>query len=210
MSGTIYLLGGGEIKDGDTRLIDQDILSLAPKDSNFVFFGTAAQDSTAYADTIRSVYGEKYTVVVPTEVKGKDFAVDAIKSAAVIYLGGGNTELLLRLFDRWGLVDHLRAAVNRGTHVVGMSAGAQTLSMWYMHEDNDIFELRKGWGFVPYGVLVHANLASFDKAKLLWSDQGVPDTYPFVAIGEGAAWRVSGSEATEVGSGSIWTIAIRN
>ena len=112
MSGTIYLLGGGEIKNGDTQLIDQDILSLAPKGSNFVFFGSAAQDSTAYADTIRSVYGDKYNVVVPTKAKGKDFAVDAIRSAAVIYLGGGNTELLLRLFDRWSLVDHLRAAVD--------------------------------------------------------------------------------------------------
>jgi peptidase E len=210
MSGTIYLIGGGEIRDGDTQPIDEDILSLAPKGSTFVFFGFAAQDSTDYADTIISVYGDRYTVVVPTVAKGREFAIDAIKSAAVIYLGGGSTEQLLRVFDEWGLVGHLHAAIDRGTHVAGMSAGAQALSTWYVHEANDIFELRKGWGFVPYGVLVHANPASFDKAKLLWSDQGMPDTYPFIAIGEGAAWRVSGLEATKVGSGNIWTIAARN
>jgi peptidase E len=206
----MYLIGGGELRNGDTQPIDEDILSLAPKGSTFVFFGFAAQDSTDYADTITSVYGDKYTVVVPTVAKGKEFAINAIKSAAVIYLGGGTTELLLQVFTEWGLVEHLRAAIDQGTHVAGMSAGAQALSTWYVHEDNDILELRKGWGFVPYGVLVHANPASFSKAKLLWSDHGMTGTYPFVAIVEGAAWRVSALETTKVGWGNIWTIAVRN
>lgn len=210
MSGTIYLIGGGELRDGDTRLIDDDILSQAPKGSTFVFLGFAAHDSTDYADTIGSVYGNNYTVVVPTEAKGRNFAVDAINSAAVIYLGGGNTDNLLRVFAQWDLVKYLSTAIYRGVHIAGMSAGAQALSMWYVHEDNDIFELRRGWGFVPYGVLVHANPASFDKAKLLWSDHGTSSSYPFVAIGEGAAWHVSGSEATKLGLGNIWTEAVRN
>lgn len=205
MSGMIYLIGGGELRKGDTQLIDKDILSLKPEGSKFVFFGFAAQDSTDYANTITSVYGKKYTVVVPTVAKGRDFAIDAIQSADVIYLGGGSTELLLQVFAKWGLADYLRAAIDAGTHVAGMSAGAQALSTWYIHEENDIFELRKGWGFVTYGVLVHANPASFHKAKQLWSDQGMPDTYPLVAIEEGAAWRVSDLVATEVGSGNIWT-----
>jgi cyanophycinase-like exopeptidase len=210
MSGTLYLMGGGELRDGDTQLIDEDILSQAPKGSTFVFFGFAAQDSTDYADTIRSVYGNRYTVVVPTEAKGRDFAVDAIKSAAIIYLGGGNTGQLLRVFAQWGLGEYLITAIDRGVHIVGMSAGAQALSTWYVHEDNDIFELRKGWGIVPVGILVHANPASFSKAKLLWSEHGMTGTYPFVAIGESAAWRVGTLEAQKVGLGNIWTIAVRN
>jgi len=205
MNGIIYLIGGGELRDGDTQLIDEDIMSQAPKGSTFVFFGFAAQDSIDYAHTIRSVYVKKYSVVVPTQAKGRDFAIDAIKSAAIIYLGGGNTEQLMQLFSRWGLVEHLGAAIDRGVHVAGMSAGAQALSTWYVHEENDIFELRKGWGFAPFGVLVHANPATYDKAKLLWSDHGMSGAYPFVAIGEGAAWRVSALEATKVGLGNIWT-----
>jgi dipeptidase E len=210
MSGTIYLIGGGELRDGDTRLIDEDILSQAPKGSTFVFFGFAAQDSADYADTIRAVYGNKYAVVVPTEAKGRDFAIDAIKSAAIIYLGGGNTDQLLRIFAQWGLGEYLHAAIDRGAHIAGMSAGAEALSTWYVHEDNDIFELRKGWGIVPIGVMVHANPASFGKAKLLLSEHGMTGTYPFIAIGEGAAWRVGPLKTPEVGSGKIWTIAVRN
>ena len=178
MSGTIYLIGGGELRDGDTKLIDKDILSLARKGSTFVFFGFAAQDSTDYADTITSVYGNEYTIVVPTVAKGKEFAIDAIKSAAVIYLGGGNTQQLMRVFAQWGLVKYLRTAINRGTHVVGMSAGAQALSAQYVEEDDDMFELRQGWSVVPVGVLVHAKPASFSKAKLLWSDQEVSASTP--------------------------------
>lgn len=208
MSGIIYLIGGGELRNGDTQLIDEGIMSQAPKDSTFVFFGFAAQDSTDYADTITSVYGDKYTVVVPTVAKGREFAVDAIKSAAVIYLGGGNTMQLMRIFAQWGLVEYLHTAIDRGTHVAGMSAGAQALSTWYMHEDNDIFELRKGWGIVPVGILVHANPTSFNKAKLLWSDNGT--THPFVGVGEGAAWRVDTLKATKVGWGKIWTISVQN
>lgn len=203
MSGTIYLIGGGELRNGDTHLIDEDILSLKPEGSTFVFFGFAAQDSADYAAAITSAYGNKYTVVVPTVAKGREFAIDAIKSAAIIYLGGGDTERLMRIFAEWGLVDHLHAAIDRGAHVAGMSAGAQALSTWYVHEENDIFELRKGWGFVPYSILVHANPASCNKAKLLLSDHGVSGVHAFVAIGEGAAWRVSGFEATKVGLGKV-------
>ena len=203
MSSSIYLIGGGELRDGDTQLIDEDILSLAPKGSSFVFFNFAAGDSEGYAETIKSVYGRKYKVVLPSEAKGKDFAINAIESAAVIYIGGGNTDQLLRVFKRWGLVEHLQAAIDRGVHVAGMSAGAQALSTQYVDEDSGLFELRKGWGIIPVGVLVHANPTSFSRTELLW-----PNDYPtlFVAIGEGAAWRVRTTEAAKIGLGNIWTI----
>lgn len=209
MSSTIYLIGGGEIRDGDTQLIDEDVLLQALKGSNFVFIGFAAQDNTDYADTIASVYGHHYKVVVPTVAKGRQFAIDAIQSAAVIYLGGGDTDELLRVFAEWGLVKYLQAAIDEGTCVAGMSAGALALSTWYVHEENNIFELRKGWGIVPVGALVHANAASYDKATLLWVEQDMSNTYSFTAIGEGAAWRIRGDEAIKVGSGTIWTIPVQ-
>ena len=202
MSGFIYLIGGGEIKDGDTQLIDEDLMSKAPKGSNFVFFGFASQDSTDYADAIRSVYGKKYDIVVPTVEKDREFAVDAIKSADIIYLGGGNTDELMRIFAQWDLVKYLHSAIDRGVHIAGMSAGAQALSTKYVHEDDNSFEVREGWGFVPYSILVHANPSSFKEAKLLLPDQD--KNYPLIAIGEGAALRVNNPETTKIGFGNIW------
>src|SRR3989344_154151 len=169
MIGSIYLIGGGEIRDGETYQIDEDLKSLASEGSIFAFFGFAAQDSVAYSDAITSVFGDKFKVLVATEKKGRDYALNAIRSASLIYLGGGDTDRLMQLFSKWDLVDHLIKALERGVHIAGMSAGAQALSSWYIHEDNDVFEVRKGWGIAPVGTLVHANQDSFDKARSVWT-----------------------------------------
>jgi hypothetical protein len=206
MLGSIYLIGGGELRDGGTHQIDEDLMSLAPQGSTFVFFGFAAQDSIEYADAIKSVFGSTFEVLVPTVKKGRDYAIDAIQSASVIYLGGGDTDLLMRLFSEWNLVGHLTAALERGVHVAGMSAGAQALSSWYIHEDGNALEVRKGWGIAPIGVLVHVNQGSFVKAKALWVSFEGASKYSFVAIGEGAAWRIDASGEHKVGHGAIWEL----
>jgi dipeptidase E len=211
MKTKIYLIGGGEIRKGETKLIDQEIMSQAPEGSNFVFIGFAAKDSLDYANTISSVYGSKFNIIIPTVAKGREFTIEAIKSADVIYLGGGDTDELMRIFADWNLSEYLQSAIEQGKCIVGMSAGALILSEWYIHEDGDIFELRKGLGLVSIGVMVHTNQTSYDKAKLLWYNSEVSRTYSFIGIGEGAAKLVDGLETTELGLGKIWTItAISN
>jgi dipeptidase E len=209
MKTKIYLIGGGEIRKGETKLIDEDIMSQFPKGSNFVFIGFAAMDSPGYADTISSVYGIKCNVIVPTVAKGREFAIESIKSADVIYLGGGDTQELMRVFVEWDLIEYVQIAAEQGKCIVGMSAGALILSEWYIHEDENVFELRKGLGMIPMGIMVHANETTYNKAKLLWLNSKASDTYPFVAVGECAASFVDGSKTTKIGSGNIWTIAKR-
>lgn len=206
MTGSIYLIGGGELRDGETHQIDEDLKSLAPAGSTFVFFGFAAQDSIEYSDTIKSAFGDKFTVLVPTEKKGRDYAITAISSASVIYLGGGNTDRLIRLFSEWDLVEHLIAALERGVHVAGMSAGAQALSSWYIHEDGGALEVRKGWGVVSACVQVHADQNSIGKARSVWAGFHGTNKSPFVAIGEGVAWRITSLGEQKVGHGTIWRI----
>jgi peptidase E len=171
-----------------------------------VFFGFAAGDNADYADAITTAYGGKFKVLVPTEAKGRDYATRAISIADIIYLGGGDTDQLLRVFTEWGLVDLLRAAISRGTHVAGMSAGAQALSAWYIHEDGDNFELRQGWGCVPLGLLVHATSGTYKRSQELWASSTTLGTYQFVAIGNAAAWRVDASSARKVGTGELWEL----
>jgi len=206
MIGSIYLIGGGELRKGETQQIDEHLKSLAPQGSTFVFFGTAAQDSSEYAATIESAFGDTFEVVVPTVRKGREYAINAIRTASVIYLGGGDTDLLMRLFSEWNLVEHLITALKRGAHIAGMSAGAQALSTWYIHDDDDVVEVRKGWGIVPIAVQVHANQNSFAKAKVVWANFHEADKYSFVAIGECAAWCVDSSGEHNVGHGAIWKL----
>lgn len=206
MTGSIYLIGGGEIRDGETKLIDEDIKSLAPVGSTLVFIGFAAQDNVGYSDTIKSVFGDKFKVLVPTKEKGRDYALEAIKSASVIYIGGGDTDLLMRMFSDWNLVENLLAALERGAHVAGMSAGAQALSTWYLHEEGDGLEIKKGWGIASVCTLVHANRDSVGKAESLWMNFQRDEECSLVAIGEGAAWRISPTGEQKIGSGDIWRI----
>jgi hypothetical protein len=207
MTGAIYLIGGGEVRDAETHEIDEDLKSLAPAGSTFVFFGFAAQDNSGYSDAIESVFGDKFDVLVPTEKKGRNYAIDALKAASIVYLGGGDADLLMQLFAKWDLLRHLTAALDRGVHIAGMSAGAQALSSWYVREDNGIFEIRKGWGVVPVGVQVHANQNSFSKTESLWVASNDAHIYPFVAIGERAAWRIDSlEEQRRVGPGTIWVV----
>ncbi len=204
MTGSIYLIGGGEIRGGETHLIHENIMSLAPKGSTLVFFGFAAQDSADYANAIKSVFGKKFKVLVPTKEKGHEYAINAIQSSSVIYLGGGDTDLLIRLFSEWKLVEHLSAAVAKGVHVAGMSAGAQALSHWYIHEEGENMEVRKGWGFASVCTLVHAHRDSFEKAKSVWENFPREDECSFVAIGERAAWCINSSGKQRIGSGNIY------
>lgn len=204
MTGSIYLIGGGEIRNGETYQIDEELKSLAPAGSSFVFFNFAAQDSVGYSETITSVFGDKYTISLPKEEKGRNYALSAIKSASLIYLGGGDTHRLMHLFSEWDLVESLTAGLKRGVHIAGMSAGALALCSWYIHEDKDVFELKKGWGLVPVVAQVHANQNSFQKAKSLLVNFDRDKDFPFIAIGEKAAWRINTSGEQKIGSGDIW------
>lgn len=204
MQGYIYLIGGGEIANGETKEIDDVIKQDATEKSSFVFLGTAAHDSAGYIDTIRSVFEDRFNIVAATEEKGREFAVDAINNATVIYLGGGTTELLINLFRKWEIVDLLRQALKRGTNIAGMSAGAQALSTWYIHEDNDSLGLRRGWGLAHVCLLVHANKKSVEQVKTLWQKNDNAKLYNFLAIGERAAWRIGITGESKVGSGEVW------
>lgn len=206
MEGSVYLIGGGEIGKGETLEIDKELKKRAARGGVFVFFGTAANNSPAYLNKIRQVYGDSFNVLAPTEEGGRDFAISAIESASVIYLGGGTTELLLDLFARWDLTKHLVTALDRGALVAGISAGAQALSSWYIHEEDGPMELRQGWGIVPACVLVHAKQESLLQAKSLWRNNRDICADQLVAIGDGAAWNVGPSGTESKGRGQIWTV----
>lgn len=204
----IILIGGGEIAKGETREIDEAIMKSASKGSSFVFFGTAAGDAEGYGDIIRKTFGEHFDVMVATEAKGREFSENAIKNASVIYLGGGTTKFLMDHFEKWNLIPLLVEAIDRGAVVVGMSAGAQALAAWYVHEDGESQEIRKGWNITgeSIGVLVHATEDSFKRAQGLVSGSEYVNSKLY-GVAQGVALLIDekGSDFTKIGKGEIWT-----
>lgn len=201
----IFLIGGGEIAKGETKRIDAEIMHLKPRGSNFVFFGTAAGDSDGYAQAIESVFGEHFRVVVASEGKGKEFSKSAIENASVIYLGGGTTKVLMDHFENWELISLLKKAIEGGAIVAGMSAGAQALAMWYVHEEDGLQEVRCGWGLTggSIGVLVHATEESFLRAKKLCKEKDISALY---GVGEKSALMCDSEkkDVEKIGEGAIW------
>lgn len=204
MIGSIYLIGGGEMRNGETLKIDNELKKIAPEKSTFVFFGTAANDSPDYINTVKTAFGDWFNVVAPTEEDGLQFAITSMQSASVIYLGGGITQSLVDYFEKGHLIEHLIAARNRGAHIAGMSAGALALSSYYVHENDSVMELRQGWGLVPLCTFVHAHQDSVISAEAIWRETKNLPAHSFVAIGERAAWCIHPDGTKKIGSGEIW------
>lgn len=204
MNGSVYLIGGGEMGKGETRVIDDQLVASVHRNGNLVFFPTAAGDSQGYIETTTKVFGDRCHVESITHDTKHSDAVKLIKSASAIYIGGGVTELLIDFFAKQNFVPVLRGALRQGTIVAGMSAGAQALASYYIDEQDETMTVRKGWGLVPVTCLVHAHDASVNKAFKLYKQDEGSNQGSFVAIGEKAAWHVSSSGQYKVGTGNIW------
>lgn len=205
MSGHILLIGGGEISKGETKIIDDKLKSLAPAGSKLLFFPTAAGDSEGYIQTIEQVFGDVFRVVPVTEAQGRDYAIEELRTARAVYLGGGRTELLLDLFEKWKLKDDLKQLLDRGGVIAGMSAGAQALSTAYIDFDATVsMETKTGWGFAKVYCLVHAEEKQIGRAFDTYKNSGRQTELPFVGMSERAAWHIHDRGTGKIGDGTIW------
>jgi dipeptidase E len=134
MKATLFLVGGGEIGNGETYPLDQKIRSFCPLDNpHLLFLPTASNDAESYTEAVRGVYGGMGCDVEPLCLVHREPTLNELQEALawanLIYIGGGNTRDLLDSLQRTGL-DHLliQALDERKDLVVaGYSAGA---SMW--------------------------------------------------------------------------------
>lgn len=130
--GKIVAIGGGENGHGKTKYetapFDKEIIRLTDKESpNFLFIGLANTYPDYYFEVMDSIYsgiyGCKTDYLRYSEIKNKDLTGRKIKNADIIYVGGGNTYKLMRLFKMYGIDKMLSYAYNEGKVLCGVSAG---------------------------------------------------------------------------------------
>lgn len=201
-SGSIYLIGGGEIRNKETEIIDNHIISNFPKDSNFVFFPTAANDSKDYIQTIESIFSGHFHVTHVKTTDIRETIISAIKNASVIYIGGGNTQLLVEFFIKHNIIPTLKESYNNGLCIVGMSAGALALSNLYIHEENNTLLIKKGWGLLNQCLLVHASENNLQEALKLARKYNIKKNL-FIGIEEGTALYIANHKTKILGTGKI-------
>jgi dipeptidase E len=142
----IVAIGGGELKDLDTLLIDKEIVKLTgKKHPKALFIPTGSGDAEGYWQTFQEVYGKKLgcrtdVLYLIRATPPKKEINEKIFSSDLIYVGGGNT---LRLLKRWrekGMDDVLKKAYEKNIVLSGLSAGA---ICWFNYGTSDSMKYKK-------------------------------------------------------------------
>jgi len=134
---TLVLIGGGEFSFGETREIDQFLVSRMPPARRTVAFLPTASGSAEYAGHLGKYFRELdpsvETVNVPI-YRGRDNRrpknLAAIATAGMIYLGGGVTNNLLATIRESAAEAAMREAAMHGVVIAAIGAAASCFGAW--------------------------------------------------------------------------------
>jgi cyanophycinase-like exopeptidase len=130
---TLVLIGGGEFSFGETREIDQVLLTRMPSDRRTVAFLPTASGSAEYAGHfgkyLRELEVSPTIEVINVPVyRGRDSRrpknLSAIALAGLVYLGGGVTNNFLSTIHESATDLALRDAAANGTVIAAIGAAA--------------------------------------------------------------------------------------
>lgn len=128
--GKIVAIGGGEIKYKETFEMDRFIVEFSEKENpKLLFIPTASYDSVDYGETIKYIYGKELNCQVDIlylidnniseeEIKNK------ILSSDIIYVGGGDTVNMLKIWREKKVDKYLKEAFEKDILLSGISAGS--------------------------------------------------------------------------------------
>jgi dipeptidase E len=222
----IVAIGGGDMRSGETLALDQEIVSLTGTVSpKALFLPTASFDSRDYWDGFRAAYEELgcstaveflWEGYSPEEIESTiqqtkwnehphhwEFRGDfeqvrrSIRSADLIYVGGGNTRRMIELWQSAGIDEMLRQAGERGAVLSGLSAGC---ICWGAYGNSDAAlteELGKPTmrvdclGYLPFALCPHMSREGFrlEEFKAMMRDTpgvgiGMDDCCALVVVGD--------------------------
>ena len=203
----MVLIGGGEFSFGETREIDEFLLSQMPSDRRRVAFLPTASGSAEYAQHIGKYFHEIDASVETTNVpvyRGRDNRrqknIDQILGAGLIYLGGGVTNNLLDTLRGSPADLAMRDAATHGAVVAAIGAGASSFG-------THARDMRTGGALEGLGWFRNTVIdTGFDPQSdtALRRLMSLPDVEMGVGIPTGAALAVRNDGTTQViGSGNI-------
>ena len=126
----IVAIGGGSMIDGENLPLDKRIVELTGKDRpRTLFLGTAGGDDPEKIAEFETHYGGRLgcDVTVLTLLRDRPPAAAIARSfewADLVYVGGGNSLRMMKLWRRLGIDRLLQNARERGCVLAGLSAGA--------------------------------------------------------------------------------------
>lgn len=206
MTGVVYLGGGGTARD--EGLLWSEMLSGCRR---LLYWPFALEgDMLAGAETwLRGqVLAQSPSVEIRTwtTLKGRD--PSELDGFDLVFVGGGNTFLLLHHLRAHGFVGPLRQWVEAGGDYYGGSAGAilatESIATAAELDGNDVGLVDlEGLGLLRgFGLLPHYTLDQQDRARSMSRELA----RPIVAVPETAGLVVDRGDARTVGPDAVWTI----
>jgi dipeptidase E len=133
--------------------IDEEIIRLAgKKNPRLLFIPTASSDSELYFDDAKKHFGKEFGCKIDTlylikEKPTKTETEEKILNSDIIYVGGGNTLKMMKVWRRTGIDKVLKRAYDKGIILSGVSAGA---ICWFEsgHSDSIKFRDPKKWKYI--------------------------------------------------------------
>lgn len=130
----IIAIGGGEIGRAgypvETAKIDKEIIRLTGKTKpKLLFIPTASSDAPGYVEDMKRHFGgrlgcEVDVLLLLCEKLNKRTMTEKIMGADIIYVGGGNTLLMMKTWRKYGTDKLLERAYEKGIIMTGLSAGS--------------------------------------------------------------------------------------
>ena len=151
--GTIVGIGGGLMAELDNLPIDRAIVDLTGKERpRALFIPTASYDSPERWGTFQGVYGARIgcdadVLWLLDRRPSRDELEDAILSADLVYVAGGNTLKMMRRWRFLGVDTVLAEAHRRGVVLAGQSAGMLCWFAWG-HSDSFFYYSPESWDYV--------------------------------------------------------------
>lgn len=178
----IVAIGGGGIgkprsNSEITTKIDKEIIRLAEKKNpKLLFMPTASSDSESYIEAVRKHFGKRLGCKVEVlclikEKLTKKEIRDKILNSDIIYVGGGNTLKMMKIWRKIGVDKVLKQAHNKGVVLSGLSAGS-ICCFDSGHSDSMSFYNPKKWKYIKVkglGLIKGIHCPHYGSSKL-----GVP------------------------------------
>lgn len=154
----IIAIGGGSLKKKQTLSIDRAVVELTGKKApRALFIPTASGDPRDYGEAFDRIYGDMLGcgtdhLLLYRRPGDRAAAAKKIRSADLIYVGGGNTLRMMKMWRRQGIDKLLIEAARRGTVLAGVSAGAICWHAWG-HSDSRAYSGKKNWSYIKIRAL---------------------------------------------------------
>jgi dipeptidase E len=153
MARAIVAIGGGLIRTRGTVDIDREIIRLSRRPRpKILFVPTASLDSEIYWERFREYFGgflkcRTEALFLTRETIPREELQRKIFWADIVYVGGGNTLYMMRVWRRLGVDQILKAAYRKGTVLAGISAGS---ICWFDsgHSDSMSFYDLQHWKYI--------------------------------------------------------------